>query len=590
MQCLICKKEITGTIICTDCAFKSLIYKQLSALNDCVKNDKTGDEWDFDYSVDDRGVIIDSYLGDKSKIAIPAYIEGKTVYKIGDNAFCGDNKLKQVVIPDTVRIIGICAFEGASVEQVILPESLLIIEEGAFSEAELTQINFPEGLAIIGKDAFKYTNIKFVSIPKLINSIGEGAFSGTDIESIVIPKRIKSISENLFSCCKKLQTVVIEGAEVIKESAFEDCSALKDIYLPDNLIKIEDRAFCDCGIEKMIIPQSVEMIGEENFPKNSHIAILGDKTEIEIVNDYVDYSTVTIYCNQVNTNVRRIAKEYEMERKPLSKFRYKEYDGFLCKSYEVQTTDDDKTKVCDKDYNKFRYCHKECDFFQQCDRSNNCIKSIIAEVLSTLAPRAERIVRLKCGIGYDQEESMEIISRAMCFTQERVNQVYAQALKRLRHPSRTRVLRRSIIGLIIFSGRETAYSKLYRMIFFGNTCSQEEIYKFFIEEQKKEDDKRLKFEKKKKEQQPQITLEMTLKDCCFSEVCQNMPKVDMTIGELIKLTGKEFVSKFGKELFEEVALVLSVYNLYFADCDEAMRKDIELYIGLICLKYTFSYA
>ena len=83
---------------------------------------------------------------------------------------------------------------------------------------------------------------------------------------------------------------------------------------------------------------------------------------------------------------------------------------------------------------------------------------------------------------------------------------------------------------------------------------------------------------------------MTLKDCCFSEVCQNMPKVDMTIGELIKLTGKEFVSKFGKELFEEVALVLSVYNLYFADCDEAMRKDIELYIGLICLKYTFSYA
>ena len=77
---------------------------------------------------------------------------------------------------------------------------------------------------------------------------------------------------------------------------------------------------------------------------------------------------------------------------------------------------------------------------------------------------------------------------------------------------------------------------------------------------------------------------MTIENCYFGKLGQSVPDADMTIGEVIKLTGQEFIAKFGRIIFEEVVLALAKNNLYFVDCDEIAKENIQVYIQTLCPK------
>ncbi|GAG25137.1 unnamed protein product [marine sediment metagenome] len=62
------------------------------------------------------------------------------------------------------------------------------------------------------------------------------------------------------------------------------------------------------------------------------------------------------------------------------------------------------------------------------------------EVLATLSPREERILRLRFGIDLKTEHTLREIGLDFDITRERVRQIEAQALQKLRHPSRSRQL------------------------------------------------------------------------------------------------------------------------------------------------------
>ncbi|MEK7704663.1 MAG: sigma-70 family RNA polymerase sigma factor [Myxococcota bacterium] len=62
-------------------------------------------------------------------------------------------------------------------------------------------------------------------------------------------------------------------------------------------------------------------------------------------------------------------------------------------------------------------------------------------VLAVLSPREEKIVRLRFGIGEDGEHTLEQVGQQFALTRERIRQIEAVALRRLRHPSRTHTLR-----------------------------------------------------------------------------------------------------------------------------------------------------
>ncbi len=65
----------------------------------------------------------------------------------------------------------------------------------------------------------------------------------------------------------------------------------------------------------------------------------------------------------------------------------------------------------------------------------------VEHALSTLSPREARVIRLRYGLGYQRQLTLEEVGDKFGLTRERIRQIELQALRRLRHPSRARILR-----------------------------------------------------------------------------------------------------------------------------------------------------
>ncbi len=68
------------------------------------------------------------------------------------------------------------------------------------------------------------------------------------------------------------------------------------------------------------------------------------------------------------------------------------------------------------------------------------------KVLATLTPREERVLRMRFGIGEDSDHTLEEVGQDFEVTRERIRQIEAKALRKLRHPARSKRLRAFIEG------------------------------------------------------------------------------------------------------------------------------------------------
>ena len=71
----------------------------------------------------------------------------------------------------------------------------------------------------------------------------------------------------------------------------------------------------------------------------------------------------------------------------------------------------------------------------------NMLRERMDEVLGTLTPREARILRLRFGLGQDRPYTLEEVGQKFGLTRERIRQIESKALRRLRQPSRARLLR-----------------------------------------------------------------------------------------------------------------------------------------------------
>jgi RNA polymerase primary sigma factor len=65
----------------------------------------------------------------------------------------------------------------------------------------------------------------------------------------------------------------------------------------------------------------------------------------------------------------------------------------------------------------------------------------MASMLKTLNPREEKIIRMCFGLEDGSEHTLEEVGHTFAVTRERIRQIEAKALRKLRHPSRSRKLR-----------------------------------------------------------------------------------------------------------------------------------------------------
>jgi RNA polymerase primary sigma factor len=75
------------------------------------------------------------------------------------------------------------------------------------------------------------------------------------------------------------------------------------------------------------------------------------------------------------------------------------------------------------------------------DTERNNVTEQILKVLNTLTSREEKIIRMRFGIGFDKDHTLEEVGRHFSITRERVRQIEAKALRKLKHPNRRRALK-----------------------------------------------------------------------------------------------------------------------------------------------------
>ncbi|MFZ8864657.1 MAG: RNA polymerase sigma factor RpoD [Rickettsiales bacterium] len=103
-------------------------------------------------------------------------------------------------------------------------------------------------------------------------------------------------------------------------------------------------------------------------------------------------------------------------------------------SLESPVGDDEESTICDFIEDKNAVLPVDAAI-----HSN--LKEITTRVLATLTPREERVLRMRFGIGMNTDHTLEEVGKQFSVTRERIRQIEAKALRKLRHPTRAKRLK-----------------------------------------------------------------------------------------------------------------------------------------------------
>ena len=87
------------------------------------------------------------------------------------------------------------------------------------------------------------------------------------------------------------------------------------------------------------------------------------------------------------------------------------------------------------------FIESENDFSPSDTVANNDLKERVREVLKTLTPREEKVLKMRFGIDVASEHTLEEVGKDFSVTRERIRQIEVKALRKLRHPSRSKKLK-----------------------------------------------------------------------------------------------------------------------------------------------------
>lgn len=205
---------------------------------------------------DNPGEVMVYYCQEsESKVVIPSQVEDSdtgevyTVTKISESAFCQNEDMEEVVIPDTVKVIEKEAFLYCTcIKNIEMPKKMEEIGEGAFFGCEaLKEIRIPEGIEVIHTDVFSNCYVlSQVEFPSTLKEIEDESFWYCAIKDLEIPEGVEKIGSKAFYSCTELESVSFPSSlGSVKPDIFDFCENMTALYVPAGKKAEYEKTFAD---------------------------------------------------------------------------------------------------------------------------------------------------------------------------------------------------------------------------------------------------------------------------------------------------------------------------------------------------------
>jgi RNA polymerase primary sigma factor len=144
------------------------------------------------------------------------------------------------------------------------------------------------------------------------------------------------------------------------------------------------------------------------------------RTTRKMVNEIGREPTPEELAEKLGMPLDRVRKALKLAREPLS----------------METPIGDEEDVCLGDLIEDKETIQPIDAAIQSE-----LRETTTRVLASLTPREERIMRMRFGIGMNKDHTLEEVGQQFSVSRERIRQIEAKALRKLKHPSQSRILR-----------------------------------------------------------------------------------------------------------------------------------------------------
>ena len=260
-----------------------------------------------------------------SFLKIPSIVDGTPVVSICENAFCSDDAIIELYIPDSVKSLDKNCFSNAKwLESVCFFGGNVQIGEETFGNCDrLERIVIKDGSVSIGKRAFKNSvNVTFDEDTfNHIVSIGEEAFlkSSEDLrEEIVVSDSVVSVGARAFTKFYPQRIVIGASLRDIGDDAFGSLQNLREIVVSkDNPhFEVSGKCLIDKTKNKVVIglpgakiPSTVTAIGVAAFQYRTDIEQLTLSPNITEIGERAFANCTNISYLSMSDNLKIIGKE-----------------------------------------------------------------------------------------------------------------------------------------------------------------------------------------------------------------------------------------------------------------------------------------
>ena len=203
------------------------------------------------------------------------------------NRFMAYCPIESVKLPDTLKTLGIYAFQGCEgLKHFTVPASVTVVPEGCFNRCtSLEGVDFPEGLTSIGAYVFSYDlALKSMVIPEGVTQMGTYPFSYCEnFETLVLPSTLTTAGYLFNADCAAVKTIVARAAvpSTVSITSTQDWAKAVKIYVPSEDAKtayLKKNGWKNVSANQYLVVGTLTMPAEATMYLNE-VSALGTKTD-----------------------------------------------------------------------------------------------------------------------------------------------------------------------------------------------------------------------------------------------------------------------------------------------------------------------